>query len=586
MSEEDELKEKYSTEEQDESDNNQIDIQGTNIESTRLGHVMAMQGYEPVVSSGPDSIHFYVDSDKRDKAGVGSYVATEVENDAGNVLMFGRVSKLKYEIKRGNQDDRKERGYNKEIREDSLAYIGEVSPISKVVMEDNSLIGKNVDRPPRPDEDTSLIEDHELLKTGLDIPELGTFTGYLAVNGSLVPDEDNPLHYNLFNPNYTDGNADEGEPQIFRHTLVAGKTGTGKTHFSKNLLRQFAECKRFGEEQKRLNLTILDPENEYIEMGEDNDSMPDEFKKRINSQGINHGGLNNVSDADFRVWVPTTSEFSPSLSGTQFRIPFRLVEDRPELLIPTEAGGQTRMVISDSVEEFFEECRNRDSLESTFGQFKDWLDAYFEDDSKDVHPAVERAVRSRILRSDEYRRVFGSRHGDPIDEIADMIFDEGTVSVIPIKHLSSDEQLVVLSILSFIVDNKISADVDYPNIKNTPMLLCLDEAHKFLSEPDTARQQYVVNKFEKAARRGRKDKFGLYAVTQNPEDIQDTVRGQINTRIFLELDDDVVSGSGVSIPNDYESRVTSLNKGEAVVDTPNADSVEIVGLEECLTEHS
>ena len=74
---------------------------------------------------------------------------------------------------------------------------------------------------------------------------------------------------------------ESGEPTIFRHTLVAGSTGKGKTHFTKNLLRQFATDKRYpienhqtgATEHSRLNVVILDPENEYSEMRDDNPDL-------------------------------------------------------------------------------------------------------------------------------------------------------------------------------------------------------------------------------------------------------------------------------------------------------------------------
>jgi len=82
------------------------------------------------------------------------------------------------------------------------------------------------------------------------------------------------------------------------------------------------------------------------------------------------------------------------------------------------------------------------------------------------------------------------------------------------------------------------------------MLLSLDEAHEYLTTPSDlgSRSGYLVRKFRQAAKRGRKDKFGLYIITQTPQDIDEDVRKQMNTRIYLGLERDVVESHDVFVP--------------------------------------
>jgi DNA helicase HerA-like ATPase len=161
------------------------------------------------------------------------------------------------------------------------------------------------------------------------------------------------------------------------------------------------------------------------------------------------------------------------------------------------------------------------------------------------------------------------------------------VTVIPTRHLTRDrEQLVVLSILSFVIENKLkSYDVD-ANVSETPLLVGVDEAHNYLSTPgaDDIRGQNIVRQARDAVRQGRKDQLGLMMITQNPEDIDDDILKQTNTNVFLGLRDEVVEKVS-SVPTEFKHDIPKFGKGQAAVKAPDVEAVEVVGLDICLTQH-
>jgi len=88
-----------------------------------------------------------------------------------------------------------------------------------------------------------------------------------------------------------------------------------------------------------------------------------------------------------------------------------------------------------------------------------------------------------------------------------------------------------------------------------------------------------------AVKQGRKDKLGLFMITQNPEDIDSDILKQNNTNIFLGLREEVIT-KVPSIPRGYEQDLQQYGKGQAAIKAPDVEAVEVTGLPYCLTQHS
>ena len=567
-----------------------------------LGHVLASE--EIHVSRRDHQINSFIRTEARDDIRVGDYVQIPYP-DPGTEL-FAVADKLRYEPYTDLDD--KSDAHNQisahvDLDESEYVQVAELEPVSvlKNVGTDDIESGI-VNRIPKPNSPTHLARDEDCLRTGLNIPGEGIFTGWLSIGGDVMTVDGDDFPYYLHNPGIdpATGDVEDGEPAVFRHVLVAGSTGKGKTHFTKNVLRQFVSNKRYpirhhdtGEDQqRRLNLVIFDPENEYWEMREDNEAIVDDeaIQRKLRKHGIKEGGVD-----DLEVFVPQVAGTNaPStMESRELTIPFEIVRDRPEMLMPYEPTEVTRGAIEDCIDAYFS-CFEpggyaaRGVDRPTYADFLAFLDDHDDDESRlraenSIAGGTWSAVNRRVDR-DTFDAVF-DQGTDFLPDISDEVFREGQVTIIPTSHVNGGkDSLTVLSILSYIIENKIDDYQVDPAVRNTPMLVGVDEAHNYFSDAGNLREEYILERARITVKQGRKYKLGLFLITQNPDDIDADVIKQINTNIFLGLKSEVVDDVP-SIPADYKKDLPDFSKGQAVVKAPDVEAVEVVGLPYCLTEH-
>lgn len=569
-----------------------------------VGHVLASE--EIRVTRSEYNVNAFVTTDRRDDVRVGDYV--EIPYLAGDDQLFSVIDGLRYEPYT-ELDDKSDThnliSKHRELDESEFVLVAELDPIAILRQQEavNGLDRGIVNRIPKPNTPVNLSRDDAHLRTGLNIPHEGIFAGHLSVGGDVMKIDDDPFPYYIQNPgiDLDTGEVESGEPAIFRHALVAGSTGTGKTHFTKNLLRQFVTDKRYpvdtgpdGErERNRLNVVIFDPENEYWQMREDNPKLTNEQRRRLRQQETEYDGVD-----DLEVFVPEVDNTrAPSTGESQsLTVPFSVVKNEPRLLMPfDQMSDVTRGAITSCIDAYFN-CFDEDNDdwparpvdEPRYEDFIEFLGDHDDSNSTlrsrhNIEDGTWNAVWRRIKKK-EYFHVFDSGI-NPFPDISDQLFREGQVTVIPTSHLRGEkEYLVVLSILSYIIENKINDfDVDEA-IKRTPMLVAVDEAHNYFSSPDNIREAYIVGRAREAVKQGRKDKLGLMMITQNPEDIDGDILKQTNTNVFLHLREEVVEDVA-SVPRSYKRDIPKFGKGQAVVKAPDVEAVEVVGLPYCLTRH-
>jgi DNA helicase HerA-like ATPase len=439
------------------------------------------------------------------------------------------------------------------------------------------------DRVPKPETVVRQAEDSAEIKTGLKIPGDGVFLGHLSVGGEKVRTAARPptINYRLKD------DYESGDPLVFRHTLVAGGTGSGKTHAAKNVLRQYlADDRRYpvdGGREVSPAVVQFDPQDEYAQMHDDNPAMDDDFRRRLEREGVAHGGVE-----DTKAFVPKVGDATYAASHhraeqVEFTIPFSMVEENPWLIAGSQLNDNQYGALLYLLNRFFDRYGNA----GTYNQFMSFLDdpALKEelDESGRVHEATFDAVR---------RRAFG--FGDVFDQDARPITDlvaefvrPGGLTTVPTYHVNDSRATttVVLAVASLLVDEKLSNDPEFERIKETPLVLGMDEAHNFLTDADSVQARKVIGKFAEAAKQGRKERLGLFLITQDPQDIADPVFKQINTTVVLNLgDEDAIKA--VNIPSNLEGKVPYMETGQMVVYSPdNSEPVELVGLSKCLTRH-
>ena len=566
-----------------------------------VGVLSAAEGLRIAEEEEETRLRAYVTADNRSGVRVGSYLLAPYPDDE---RLFCRVSALEY-AQEYRADDATEIHARRAMRsegidEEDFKLMATLDPVAILYedgeagsasdgraaepRDDRDLKRRMTDRVPKPETVVREAENKADIKTGLKMPAGGVFLGHLAVGGETVRTAAEPptIDYRLKD------DYDSGDPLVFRHTLVAGGTGSGKTHAAKNVLRQYLGDRTYpvetGADREVAPAVVqFDPQDEYAQMRHDGE-YPDGFGRRLDREGVAHGG-----HEDTVAFVPQVGSASYSAGGHRaeevpFTIPFSMVYANPWLIAGSGLNDNQYGALTNVLLPRF---RNDHGRDGTYDQFTAFLDdpALREelDESGRVHEATFDAVSRRA-------RGFGNvfdQDARPITERVHEFVRPGGLTVVPTYHISSsrDTETVVLALSSLLVDQKLSNDPRYDRIKETPLVVGMDEAHNFLTDADSVQARKVIGKFTEAAKQGRKERLGLFLITQDPQDIADAVFKQINTTVVLNLgDEDAISA--VNIPSNLESKVPYMEKGQMVVYSPdNSEPVELVGLPHCVTRH-
>ena len=550
-----------------------------------IGTLSASEGL--VVSEDDDDtrLRAYVTVENRSSVRIGSYLIAAYPDGE---RLFCRIVALEY-AQEFRSDDATEiharRAMRREgIDEQDYKFMATLEPVAVLYSEGGELKRRMTDRVPKPETVVRRAEDSTEIKTGLKIPEDGVFLGHLAVGGEKVRTAASPptIDYRLKD------DYDAGDPLVFRHTLVAGGTGSGKTHGAKNVLRQYlADDRRYPTDGGRSvapALVQFDPQDEYAQMHDDNPGIDADYERRLDREGIAHGGIDDTKAFVPKVGDATYAAAHHGAEQVEFTIPFSMVFENPWLVA---GSGLNDNQYGALVGVLLPQFKRQYGTDATYGEFRTFLDdpALKEelDESGRVHEATFDAIRRRIRG---FESVF-DREARPITDLVDSFVRPGGVTTVPTYHINDSRATttVVLALASLLVDEKLSNDPTYDRIKETPLVLGMDEAHNFLTDADSVQADRVIGKFAEAAKQGRKERLGLFLITQDPQDIADPIFKQINTTVVLNLgDEDAIKA--VNIPSNLEGKVPYMEKGQMVVYSPdNSEPVELIGLPNCLTKH-
>ncbi|WP_435067007.1 ATP-binding protein [Haloplanus sp. C73] len=553
-----------------------------------LGSISVSQGLRVAEDGDDTALKAFVTSDNRESVRLGKYLLVPYPDEE---TLFCRITALEYD-QEFEADDATEIHARRAMRRDGFTerdykFVASLDPVAVLFEEgedgDTELKRRMVDRVPKPGAVVGEATDAEQIKTGLAIPSDGVFLGHLSVGGETVRTAASPptIDYRL-KDDYADG-----DPLVFRHTLVAGGTGSGKTHASKNVLRQYLDTTYPMADGREVSTAVVqfDPQDEYAQMHDDNPSMDDATARRLDREGVAHGGHD-----DTIAFVPAIGDAaygggSHRAEQVPFTIPFSMVEHRPWLVAGARLNDNQYQALDYLLGRFFDDY----GADATYDQFTTYLDdpALREelDESGRVHEATFDAVRRRALGS-AFRRVF-DQDARPVTDLVHELVRPGGLTVVPTYHVNDSRatELVVLAVASLLVDEKLSNDPAYDRIKETPLIVGMDEAHNFLTDAESVQARKVITKFTEAAKQGRKERLGLFLITQDPQDVADSVFKQVNTKLVLNLGDEDAIKS-VNIPPTLEDKVPYMEKGQMVVYSPdNSEPVELTGLSTCVTRH-
>ncbi|WP_162224412.1 ATP-binding protein [Halorussus amylolyticus] len=551
-----------------------------------IGTLSAADGLRIGEDDDDTRIRAYVTADNREDVRVGKYLLAPYPDGE---KLFCRISGLAYEqeylVDDATEIHSKRAMRRDDIEETDYKLLATLEPVAVLYSDDGELKRRMTDRVPKPKTVVRQADDKAEIKTGLKMPEDGVFLGHLSVGGEKVRTAAEPptIDYRL-KDDYADG-----DPLVFRHTLVAGGTGSGKTHGAKNVLRQFlAEERRYDMEdgaERRAAVVQFDPQDEYAQMHDDNPDVTDADRRAWEREGVAHGG-----HEDTVAFVPKIdgSDYNAShhrAEQVEFTIPFSMVQGAPWLIAGASLNDNQYNALQLLLERFFDQY----GRSGAYGDFVNFIDdpALREelDESGRVHEATYDAVKRRVI-STTFSNVF-DQDARPITDQIKKFVRAGGLTVVPTYHLNDSRatEVVVLALSSLLVDQKLSNSPHYDRIKETPLVVGMDEAHNFLTDADSVQARKVIGKFTEAAKQGRKERLGLFLITQDPQDIHDAVFKQINTTVVLNLGDEDAIKS-VNIPSELEGKVPYMEKGQMVVYSPdNSEPVEITGLPKCVTKH-
>ena len=554
-------------------------------------------GVEPIeITETVSKIVGYISAEQREKIRLGTYVVVPYENES----LFGKFVKLQYRQEFSTDDateihsKRMLNGKSSDRRrmsEEDYKLLASIDPICILYNKNNSKNGlqrRMADRIPKPNTPILPVVDKEMVQVGLNIPKEGIFLGHLSVGGEPVKTNSEPptVAYYLRN-DYS-----SGDPLIFRHMLVCGSTGTGKTFLTKNILRQFeTENSRYRQRSDHSVrnmpcLVIMDPQDEYSQLYE-NGTLSDTEMFQFNSEKVAYGGIKSTKTFTAKVDGERYAGKSRA-EQVDFMIPFSFVQYNPWILETAELTENQRNGLEILIADYFKYAKTQNVDPSYIG-FKTFIEDpvqknHYTEDTDKIHESSYGGIVRKALNK-TYERIF-DKDAKPITELFKTVFKPGQVSVFPTEYINNSRirDLIVLTMMTVIVDNKLSTSGD-EDIKNTPIVLVLDEAHRYLSSSSGTLSGKIISKFAEAAKQGRKEGLGLLLITQDPQDIETEILKQINTKIVLNLNNDAAINA-VKVPLEYEKRVPYLKKGQMIIHSPdNGDIVEITGLSNCVVKH-
>jgi hypothetical protein len=377
---------------------------------------------------------------------------------------------------------------------------------------------------------------------------------------------------------------------VTRHSAVVGSTGAGKTSMVASLLQKFAQGN-----WPSANIVIFDPHGEYASAFGATASVRSVLP-RANAASLEvpywalpaedilllfaktKGGPTTASRFTELVTL-ARRKFAAESNWLQIEesavtadtpIPFDLhniwYQLDGENRETWQAKGDPSSVCID-VEGKAEELRPTSYRPYGAGSAAPFKGQYF-----GVHGSIPELLRLGLLdtRLNFFKEPMGiSDTSDPLVPVMqNWLGGELPISILDFSGVSAQAtELAIGVILNLIFEVALRTDANTTGIGRTrPVLIVLEEAHRYLAEGALAIARNTVNRI---AREGRKYGIGLMLVTQRPSELPDTALSQVGTLIALRLTNsgdqsrvqaalpDSVSGLAAILP--------SLRTGEAVI---------------------
>lgn len=376
---------------------------------------------------------------------------------------------------------------------------------------------------------------------------------------------------------------------VIRHAAVVGSTGAGKTSTVATLLQRLA---RGG--WSAANIVVIDPHGEYASaLGSDaavsSVLTPGDGRLQVPYWALPAGDIMRVfagspggpttrsrfeelitqARRDFAA-AATWLKLDPAAVTADTPIPFDL---RPIWHRLDWENNETRTVAKDPNTVCQENPGDAGAFTpARFTPYGQGGAAPFKGPMHGTHGSTPELLRLGLL--DPRLAFFQEPQGDPdgadplVSVMASWLGGKRPVSVLDFSGVPAHaSELAIGVVLNLLFEAAVRTTADGPGIgRSRPVLIVLEEAHRYLSETAAAMTRDAANRI---AREGRKYGVGLLLITQRPSELPDTALAQCGSLIALRLTNsadqakiraalpDSVTGLAAVLP--------SLRTGEAVI---------------------
>ncbi|WP_368875448.1 anti-phage-associated helicase HerA [Proteus mirabilis] len=530
-----------------------------------------------VISVYPDKVKVSIDDLEsfrlaEEHLKVGSYLRIA---DSDDVVLIAVIDSFSIEVK--------ENGNRK--------YIIESSPLG--VIKDDIFYrgGDSIAIPPKKVEPAKISEIESIYKHGLKNKEAFTFSR-LSHNGGVSVPVDGDKFFN-------------------KHIGIVGSTGSGKSHTVATILQKaISEKATTYSGMNNSHIIIFDIHGEYSsafplahKLNVDDIVLPYWLlnSEELEELFLDTGDNNNYNQSSVlrNVITQNKKKHNPNVDKVFYDSPLKFdIEDVLNCLI----NLKNETVNSKAVDRYMIADEEGDSLDSTtteisglYLSYEDKLSKYFEKTYSFRHCKNSHVTKGIYADGtlDKFVSRFISKYKQDrlkflfSKELKDISFEytikqfigykekkESNVTIIDLSGIPFEVLSITVSLISRILFDfgyyyKKSINNENNKKHDIPILLVLEEAHKYVPKSELARFKASKNSIERIAKEGRKYGVTLLLASQRPSEISETIFSQCSNFIAMRLtnpdDQNYIRRILPDTFGNLTSNLSSLQTGEALL---------------------
>jgi hypothetical protein len=376
---------------------------------------------------------------------------------------------------------------------------------------------------------------------------------------------------------------------VTRHAAIVGSTGSGKTSAVASIIQSFV---RGG--WKAANIIVIDPHGEYADALEENASIRSVLGEGQNQLRVPYWALPALDILTIFIGAPGTPTFykrfvelvtlarkafveqadwlslDPSAVTADTPVPFDI---RPIWHRLDYENRETRNVKTDETTAcVMNEGDAQELRPATFQIYGPNSTPPHKSPVYDTYGTSPNLLRLGLMKPELqcFQLPQGTTGGpDPLVEVMqDWLGGASPVSVLDFSGVPSvAADLSIGVVLNLLFEICLRSHLGGTGVgRASPVLIVLEEAHRYLGSKASAMTQESANRI---AREGRKYGIGLLLVTQRPTELPETALAQCGTLIALRLANQKDQGSIASALPDTVAGLAavlpSLRTGEAII---------------------